>query len=213
MSIAYYDKHAAQFCRETKEADMGACRKRFTDLLEQRFSLADGAGFGRDSLHILDAGCGSGRDVKAFLDAGYRVTALDASKEMCREAGQFLKQDVICARFEELEWEQEFDGIWACASLLHVPYAQIPDVLKRLWNALKQNGVFYASFKYGTGRRREHGRVFYDYTETALEGLMAAQFSIEQMFVTRDVRKGREDERWINVLAEKKEQLEGCRLF
>lgn len=128
--------------------------------------------------------------------------------QICRQAETFLKQDVLCARFEELEWEQEFDGIWACASLLHVPYTEMGNVLKRLSNALKRNGVFYASFKSGTGQRTEHGRVFYDYTEADLRECIMAYFAIEQMFVTQDVRKGREEEQWLNVLAGKRETVE-----
>ncbi len=75
------------------------------------------------------------------------MTALDASKKICEEAEKLIRQEVLCMRFEKLRFQQEFDGIWACASLLHVPYAEIDGVLKRFWNALKDEGILYASFK------------------------------------------------------------------
>ena len=162
------------------------------------------------NLHILDAGCGSGRDARVFLDGGYKVTALDASMKICEEAGKLLKQEVLCMRFEEVQFQQEFDGIWACASLLHVPYGEISGVLKRFWDALKEEGILYASFKYGKGKRSDKDRVFYDYEETALQNLMKNNcFLVEDIFVTQDVRKDRESERWINVLA-KKGAIKSC---
>ena len=155
-------------------------------------------------MHILDAGCGSGRDAKAFLDAGYRVTALDASRGICKEAKKLIGQEVYCIKFEELQFQQEFDGIWACASLLHVSFAEINGVLKRLWDALKKDGVLYASFKYGEGIRTDNDRLFFNYEETTLNGLMINNgFLVEDIFLTQDVRKNREEERWINVLAKK----------
>ena len=82
---------------------------------------------------ILDAGCGSGRDALAFHRAGYRVTAFDASPEMCRMARQYTDLPVIQMTFQEMTWRSAFDGIWACASLLHVPQVELPDVLGTLF--------------------------------------------------------------------------------
>lgn len=203
QTIAYYDKNAEKFCDATKDADMSFCRNKFLCLLEQKNHIGekdtDGA-----KRHILDAGCGSGRDAKAFLDAGYQVTALDGSRKICEEAKKLIKQEVFCIEFEKLQFWQEFDGIWACASLLHVSYTQIRGVLKRFWDALKEEGILYASFKYGKGMRADGERVFYDYEETTLKSLMISnRFSVEDIFRTQDVRKNRESEQWINVLAKK----------
>lgn len=195
--ISYYDKNAEEFCRATKDADISFCRDRFLYLLEQKEIERD-----KTKMHILDAGCGSGRDAKVFLDAGYQVTALDASRKICEEAQKLIKQEVFCIKFEALQFQQEFDGIWACASLLHVPFAEISGVLKRFWDALKESGIFYASFKYGEGVRIDGDRVFFNYKETALNNLVKNNgFSVEDIFLTQDVRKGRESEQWINVLA------------
>lgn len=203
QTISYYDRNAEAFCRATKDADMSFCRDRFLRLLEQKNHIGIKQS-DKSSIHILDAGCGSGRDARAFLDAGYQITALDASRKICEEAGKLLKQEVLCIEFKELQFWQEFDGIWACASLLHVSSTEIDEVLKRLWDALKEKGILYASFKYGKGMRIDKDRVFYDYEEIALENLMINHgFLVENIFVTQDVRKDREKEQWINVLAKK----------
>lgn len=191
QTIAYYDKNAEKFCAATRDADMCFCRNKFLSLIGE-------------NAHILDAGCGSGRDSKAFLEAGYRVTAMDASAKVCKEAQVLLGQEVICKNFESIDYRQKFDGIWACASLLHVTKEKINDVLKRLWIALKNKGVLYASFKYGEGERVVNGRFFNDYNEFTLKDLIEINhFQIEEIFITKDVRIGREAERWVNVLARK----------
>lgn len=203
-TISYYDKHAEEFCRETKDADMSFCGDKFLNLLERKNSTHNIENDGRLNIHILDAGCGSGRDAMAFLDAGYQVTAMDASTKICKEAEKLLNRRVLCLRFEGLTFEQEFDGIWACASLLHVSNKEIDDVLKRLFYALKENGILYASFKYGDGERAVKERFFNDYNETTLKALMIKNgFCIEDMFMMQDVREDRKMERWINVLAGK----------
>ena len=204
QTISYYDKHAEEFCRETKDADMSFCRDKFLNLLERKNNISNVENNGRRNIHILDAGCGSGRDAKAFLDAGCQVTAMDASIKICEEAEKLLNKQVLRLSFEELIFRQEFDGIWECASLLHVSYKEIDDVLKRLWNALKKDGILYASFKYGDGERVVKERFFYDYNEVTLKELMIKNgFCIEDIFMTQDVREDRKMERWINVLAGK----------
>lgn len=203
QTISYYDKNAEEFCRATKDADMSFCRDKFLRLLEQKNHIKRKES-NKSKIHILDAGCGSGRDAKAFLETGYQVTALDASRKICEEAEKLIKQEVLCMRFDELQFRQKFDGIWACASLLHVSYTEISGVLKRFWDALKEDGIFYASLKYGKEMRIDEDRLFYDYEETALNNLMVNNcFLVEDIFVTQDVRKSKENEQWINVLARK----------
>ena len=188
QTISYYEEHAVEFCRSTFEADMTYCRDRFSKYLNP-------------GSRILDVGCGSGRDSKAFSDLGYYVTAMDASPKICEEAEKVLGQRVLCKLFEELNMEKMFDGIWACASLLHVPKEEVLDVLHRLKRALKDNGVLYASFKYGDGEEIRRGRYFCDYNERTLEKLMQdAGFEILELFVTEDVREDRSGEEWVNVI-------------
>lgn len=139
------------------------------------------------------------------MHAGVSGNRVGCFRKICKEAERLIKRKVICIRFEELQFQQEFDGIWACASLLHVPYEEISGVLKRLREALKEDGILYASFKYGKGMRMDQNRIFYDYEEALPESLMGNNcFAVENIFRTRDVRKGRENEQWVNVLARKR---------
>lgn len=193
QTISYYEEHAAEFCRSTLKADMRYCRERFLKYLNPRS-------------RILDAGCGSGRDSKAFADLGYFVTAMDASPKICSEAEKVLGQKVLCQSFEELDMENMFDGIWACASLLHVSKEKILLVLLRLKCALKEEGILYASFKYGDGEVIRQGRFFSNYNERTLEELMLdVGFEILELFVTSDVREGRSGEKWVNVIGKRGE--------
>jgi SAM-dependent methyltransferase len=105
-------------------------------------------------------------------------------------------------RFQDIDWCQRFDGIWACASLLHVPMVELPNVLQRLSRALRSGGVLYASFKYGHGERDSGGRRFTDLDEAALSERLqwAPELTTIEIWVTADRRVGREAERWLNVL-------------
>ncbi|WP_323696993.1 class I SAM-dependent methyltransferase [Thiorhodovibrio litoralis] len=154
---------------------------------------------------ILDAGCGSGRDARAFREFGFTVQAFDASHVMANIASQHLQAQVEVLRFQDIDWFECFDGIWACASLLHVPLDQLADALARLSRALKKDGVLYASFKYGRGEREHNGRRFTDLDESGLAELiaLAGQLSIVETWITGDLRPGREAERWLNALLRK----------
>ena len=153
-SVAYYDLNADRFAADTGGIDMSALYERFLGRVE--------AG-GR----ILDAGCGVGRDALAFTERGYSVVAFDASAEMVRLASERTagRTEVLQMRFDDAAWLEEFDGVWACASLLHVPATDLPTVIRRLRAALRPSGVIYMSFKHGSGERVVGGRRFTDYTE------------------------------------------------
>ena len=188
-STDYYEEHAQVFFEDTVALDLSPLYARFLNRLP-----AGG--------HILDAGCGSGRDTRVFLDRGYAVTAVDASPALARLASTHYGIPVQVMRFQEIDWRARFDGIWACASLLHVPMMALPDVLRRLAVALKPQGVLYASFKYGQGEREHNARRFTDLDEAGLVALLQAApyFTVLDTWTTADRRPGRAAEIWLNTL-------------
>jgi SAM-dependent methyltransferase len=155
--------------------------------------------------HILDAGCDSGRDSLYFLKNRYRVTAIDASKELSKLASELIKQPVLNISFQEIDFEDEFDGVWASASLLHVTRNQISDVLSRVAKALKDNGVLYASFKYGDKEYEKEGRYYNCYDENSIDELINKYSSLTliKCWTSDDARPNREDEIWLNCLLRK----------
>lgn len=152
---------------------------------------------------ILDLGCGSGRDSIEFIKQGYNVTAVDGSKEMVTAASKIISQQVICSRFEELKLTETFNGIWACASLLHVNKNHIVDVIKNISCNLKDNGVFYMSFKYGEDEYiDEKGRYFNCYTEETFKEMIAqvSKLKIKNIYKSGDTLGGRNNLDWLNIL-------------
>lgn len=192
-TLDYYNKNAQEFCQSTVNADMSVCYQMFEKYL-------------RRGEKILDLGCGSGRDSKYFLSQGYEVVSVDGSEEICKCASEYLRRPVQCVRFEEMNFSQEFDGVWACASLLHVEKDKLSDVLKRVFMSLKENGILYASFKYGTEEREKDGRYFVDLNEVSVRKLleMDGMFQVLDCRLTGDVRDGRGNEMWVNVVGRKK---------
>ena len=188
-NIEYYNMHADDFFEGSVDADMSEWRNRFIKYLP-------------DGGRVLDAGCGSGRDSKAFIMQGFSVVAIDASGEMCLRASELLGQEVWQMRFDEMSFDDEFDGVWACASLLHVPISEMADVLKKIKHGLRPEGIFYASFKYGEGETVKDVRSFTNYTlESVCELLKGAGFRVLECDISYDVRPGREEEKWVNVIA------------
>lgn len=187
-TINYYNNNAKEFCEGTLHADMSRCRNMFL-----KYMVPNG--------HILDAGCGSGRDSKEFQELGYEVTAFDASEEICHFATEYLGQEVQCRRFEDVIEENCYDGIWASASLLHVAKKDLPEVLARLKRALKEDGILYASFKYGETEKMRGERSFSDFTEEQAKQLFFENgFEVLEFALTGDVREGRADEMWCNIV-------------
>ena len=188
-NIEYYNSNSKAFFEGTVNADMSLWRDKFESYIP-------------DGGRILDAGCGSGRDSRAFIQHGFSVVAFDASSEMCRMAAELIGQEVWQIRFDEISFDEEFDGIWACASLLHVSNEELPDVLGKLRKALKDGGVLYVSFKYGEGMKQRGERTFSDFTEESVKVLLNdAEFEVLECGVTLDIRPDRNDEKWVNAVA------------
>lgn len=196
LTLGYYNKNAEKFCLGTVTADISDHQNLFLSY------LSAGA-------YILDFGCGSGRDSRAFLDREYRIDAMDGSEELCRIASALLEKRVECTRFEDLDVAGKYDGIWACASILHLNMRDLEDVLIKICQALKPAGILYTSFKYGDFEGIRNERFFTDMTESRMEGLLKriSCFETEKMWTSYDVRPGREDEKWLNILLRAKSQM------
>lgn len=191
-TLNYYNTNAHSFVSSTLSVDFSQTQDKFLHLLPQTAS-------------ILDFGCGSGRDTKYFLDAGMQVDATDGSEELCRLASEYTGIPVRQMLFEELDAKAQYDGIWACSSILHLSKESLKDVLRKMIAALKENGIIYTSFKYGTFEGERNGRFFTDFTEETFREFAADVDGIrmEEMWITGDVRPGRGDERWLNLILRK----------
>jgi hypothetical protein len=132
------------------------------------------------------------------------VAAFDASAEMVRLARERVagRAEVRHMRFEGVAWWEAFDGVWACASLLHVPSVEFPVITGHLAAALRSGGACYMSFKLGTGERIAGDRCFTDHTAASLHiALRGTSFRLTEAWTTNDVRIGRAGERWLNAVA------------
>lgn len=192
-TLAYYNQNAVSFVEETKNVDFKAIQDKFICYLPQ-------------NAKILDFGCGSGRDTKYFLEQGFRVIATDGSEQLCKIASEYTGIPVKQMLFLKLNEVDAYDGIWACSSILHCPYDELVVVMQKITAALKNNGVLYTSFKYGTFSGERNGRFFTDMTEETLKELLTKcpQLEIEDVTITTDVRPMRGEERWLNLILRKR---------
>lgn len=191
-TLDYYNHNAEGFTSGTLDVQFTAVQDRFLGY------LAPGA-------RILDYGCGSGRDSRYFLSKGYQVEACDGSEEMVKIATKTAGIAVKQMLFEELDETARYDGIFACASILHVPSKALPDIFRRLKRAVKKDGIVYVSFKYGTFEGERNGRYFTDLTEEGLQIIVTAAdpahpFVVVDQWISGDARPGRADEKWLNAI-------------
>ena len=187
----YYNKHADEFAVSTFKVDMESLYQPFLAELQE-------------GVRILDVGCGSGRDTLAFKNKGYQVDAIDYSEELVKKATRLTGIPIKLKSFYEVDDYEAYDGIWACASLLHCERSRLAEVLEKMVQALKPNGVIYMSFKYGDSDRDQDGRQFTDLDENQAEALLEQFDNVQhiQQWVTLDQRPDRQ-EKWLNLLWKK----------
>ena len=190
-TLAYYDNNADAFVESTFMVTMEPLYRAFLPHV-------------RKGGRILDAGCGSGRDALHFHRLGYQVSAFDASAEVVRQACDRTGLPIEQKTFTDIDVDSLYDGIWACASLLHLPEDELQDALRALWNALKPGGAFYLSFKVGMGERVDNGRHFTDANETTASSWVSVLPEVSgcQLWRTEDQRPDR-PEQWLNILLTK----------
>ena len=189
-TIDYYNKNAAQYYNQTVEMGM-------EDIIEEfiKYIPADGA--------ILDLGCGSGRDSVYFMEEGFDVTSIDGSKELCELAKIEIGQEVHNIMFEDLEFENVFDGVWACASLLHVKKSEIHNILQKISRSLVDNGVLYMSLKHGDFEGVRDDRYYADYRTGEIKEILKKipEFEILAMYTKR--REKTDKQSWLNIFVRK----------
>lgn len=192
-TLDYYDDHADEFYKSTVNVEFTTMQEQFLKKLEK-------------GSYILDFGCGSGRDTRYFMEKGHHVDAIDGSKELCKLASEFTGIEVKNMFFEELSEANKYDGIWACSSILHLPIAELTKVMKKMVVALKENGIIYTSFKYGTFAGERNGRFFTDMTEVTFAECIRGieDLEVEEQWTTSDVRPGRGEEKWLNLILRKR---------
>ena len=191
-TLDYYNQNARSYTSATQALDFRSIQEHFLSCMPQ-------------PARILDFGCGSGRDTGYFLNRGFQVDAIDGSSEMCRIAGEYTGIPIRQMLFQELDTVDTYDGIWACASILHLPKGELSDVFDRMAVALRKNGILYASFKYGSFEGERNGRHFTDFTEASFAEFAGGvhKLVIQEMWISRDVRPERGEERWLNTILQK----------
>lgn len=190
-SIAYYNKNAQAFYERTINVDMQEIYPQFLKYLPLE---------GR----ILDAGCGVGRDSKFFLSKGYDVVSFDGSLEMVKMASNLLGKSVLHILFHKINFSHEFNAIWANASLLHIPYENLREIIQRLHQALFPSGILYASFKYGISMRQVENRFFFDMNEINIQPYLEGLFHPLAIWKTADTRSKvapSPDKSWLHFIA------------
>ena len=157
-TITYYNEKTEEFISGTIDVDFTYIQNIFLSYLPV-------------GAKILDFGCGSGRDTKYFLEHGYDVDAIDGSEELCKRASEYTGIPVRHMYFQELSEVETYDGIWACASILHLKKEEIAPVLEKMITATKPGGILYVSFKYGDFEGEINGRYFTYMTERTMDGV------------------------------------------
>ena len=165
-TLSYYDEQASTYYQQTHAVSLEDIYSQFIDKLTSESDQT-----------ILDVGCGSGRDSIYFASLGFTVTAVDGSAKLLNLAKEDCEHDIdwLQLRFKDIvkqNWVNYFTGIWACASLLHLPFNELPSVLNILVAALKTGGIIYLSFKYGNSERLDGDRFFCDMNDRRIEQLL-----------------------------------------
>jgi len=153
VTIGHYDQRAEIFWRDTRDHDVS-----------QNIEALLQAIVGTPPFRILDFGCGPGRDLKALKDLGHEPIGLDGSARFAAMARDYSGCEVWQQDFLKLQLPAEyFDGIFANASLFHVPSQELPRVLKELWATLKPNGVLFSSNPRGDNQEGWQGERYGSY--------------------------------------------------
>lgn len=191
-TINYYDTHAAQYFAHTHAADLASSWDRFLSYIPRG---------GR----IIDIGSGSGRDMKYFSSKGYQTEGLDASAAMCQRAAQYTGLPVTHSEMQDWRPRHLYDGIWLCASLLHLTENEILKFMQTACQALTAAGIVFISAKQGipTGYDQE-GRYFTDFSEEMIRRITCntRELVLREQWYTKD-KLNRGDITWVNLICQR----------
>lgn len=193
VTLSHYNQNAESFWNGTKDHDV-----------TQNYAAFLAPFPAGKTLDILDLGCGPGRDVKYFQSLGHRPVGLDGSEVFCSMARRYTGCQILHQKFLSLELpEHAFDGIFANASLFHVPGRELPRVLYNLHSALKPGGILFLSNPRGdgegwSGQRYGHYMQF----NTGKLFLEQAGFAVLDHYY-RPSGKPRHEQPWLAIVATK----------
>jgi len=195
FTIAHYEDNAESFRVGTKDHDVS-----------QNIAALLGALPKDKTLDILDFGCGPGRDMCVFKSLGHRPVGLDGSKEFCKMAQQLSDCPTLNQQFLKLELkDNNYDGIFANASLFHVPSQELPRVLRDLHTALRKDGILFSSNPRGNAEGWQ-GQRFGHYMEIEASETFLEQsgFRIIEHYYRPD-GKPREQQPWLAIVSQRQD--------
>ncbi|MDX8406395.1 MAG: class I SAM-dependent methyltransferase [Mariprofundus sp.] len=191
-TLAYYEASAESFWLGTRHHDVSQNIEAFLQALPKE-----------KVLDILDFGCGPGRDLLTFKNAGHRPTGLDGSKTFCRMAQQYSACPTLHQQFLSLDLvDDSFDGIFANASLFHIPGMELARVLSSLHRALRPGGILFSSNPRGNSEGWNGSRYgHYMELETSRLFLQQAGFTILHHYY-RPETQPREQQPWLAIVSQ-----------
>jgi SAM-dependent methyltransferase len=187
-TLAHYESNASSFWDGTKDHDVSQNYKALLDQLE-----------GSPPLTILDFGCGPGRDLHHFRSLGYEAVGLDGCQAFCVMARQHSRCEVLEQDFLALDLPpSRFDGVFANASLFHIPSGDLPRVLGELWTALRPRGVLFSSNPRGSNDEGWHGERYGSYWDIERWRALVVAAGFEELgHYYRPSGKPREQQPWL----------------
>jgi SAM-dependent methyltransferase len=187
-TLDHYNSHAESFWQGTRSHDVSQNIATLLKHIE-----------GTPPFAILDFGCGPGRDLKTFCELGHAPVGLDGSAEFAQMARDYAECEVWQQDFLRLNLPAErFDGIFANASLFHVPSQELPRVLSQLHAALKARGVLFSSNPRGGDQEGwHHGRYGAYHELPAWQHFMHDAGFVELEYYYRPAGLPREQQPWL----------------
>jgi len=184
----YYDKFANEFFERSVSADLEEMYRHFLPHVTRGGK-------------ILDIGAGSGRDILHFRQQGYEVLGLEPFRELAALGRSYSGGEIVEVLLENTDFNSEFDGVWACASLLHFRKVDLPHIFQKIEKALKKDGALYCSFKAGHFEGIREQRYFTDLSKQELKRLIEENTElVAQKIWTSHEERDSESIQWINGL-------------